>query len=53
METLKYQKNLSFKDLVDNLTHFEEKVLFKYGKESSFGFLLCIGLLAEAKKEKH
>ena len=52
METLKYQKDLSFKDLIDSLAHFEEKVLFKYGKEFGFGFLPCVGLLAEAKEEK-
>ena len=53
METLKYQKDLSFEDLVDSLTHFEEKVLSKYGKESGFGFLPHVSLLAEAKEEKH
>ena len=52
METLKYQKDLSFEDLVDNLAHFKEKVLFKYSKEFGFGFLPHIGLLAEAKEEK-
>ena len=52
METLKYQKDLSFEDLVDSLAHFEEKVLSKYGKESGFGFPPHVGLLAEAKEEK-
>ena len=52
METLKYQKDLSFEDLVDSLAHFEEKVLSKYGKESGFGFPPRVGLLAEAKEEK-
>ena len=52
METLKYQKDLSFKDLVNSLAHFKEKVLSKYGKESGFGFPPHVGLLAEAKEEK-
>ena len=53
METLKYQKDLSFKNLINSLAHFEEKVLFKYGKEFSFGFPPHVGLLAEAKEEKY
>ena len=50
--SLKYQKDLSFEDLVNSLAHFEEKVLSKYGKESGFGFPPHVGLLAEAKEEK-
>ena len=34
------------------MAHFEEKVLFKYGKKSSFGFLPHVGLLTEVKEEK-
>ena len=53
MKTLKYQKDLSFEDLVNSLAHFKEKVLSKFCKESGFGFLPHVGLLAEAKEEKH